>query len=43
MDFDTAGTGDSDFTFIGVNNPEDVVLAVDKAHADAGTAPSQGL
>src|SRR3954468_19620178 len=43
VDFDTAGTGDSDFSFIGVNNPEDVVLAVDKAHADAGRAPSQSL
>src|SRR5205823_1959981 len=43
VDFDTAGSGDSDFSFIGVNNPEDVVVAVDKARADAGTAPPQGL
>ena len=35
VDFDTAGSGDSDFSFVGVNNPEDVVLAVDKAHAAA--------
>jgi uncharacterized membrane protein YdbT with pleckstrin-like domain len=33
VDFDTAGTGDSDFSFVGVNNPEDVVAAVDRAHA----------
>src|ERR1051326_35944 len=26
VDFDTAGSGDSDFSFIGVNNPEDVVV-----------------
>jgi uncharacterized membrane protein YdbT with pleckstrin-like domain len=42
VDFDTAGTGDSDFTFIGVNNPEDVVVAVDKAHAvRAAAGPDQ--
>jgi uncharacterized membrane protein YdbT with pleckstrin-like domain len=40
VDFDTAGSGDSDFSFIGVNNPEDVVVAVDKAHAEAGGAPA---
>jgi uncharacterized membrane protein YdbT with pleckstrin-like domain len=40
VDFDTAGTGDSDFSFIGVNNPEDVVVAVDKAHAEAAGAPA---
>jgi uncharacterized membrane protein YdbT with pleckstrin-like domain len=33
VDFDTAGTGDADFKFIGVNSPERVVVAVDKAHA----------
>jgi uncharacterized membrane protein YdbT with pleckstrin-like domain len=36
VDFDTAGTGDSDFKFVGVNSPEDVVAAVDKAHAESG-------
>jgi uncharacterized membrane protein YdbT with pleckstrin-like domain len=41
VDFDTAGTGDSDFTFIGVNNPEDVVVAVDKAHAARAAGPDQ--
>jgi uncharacterized membrane protein YdbT with pleckstrin-like domain len=42
VDFDTAGTGDSDFKFIGVNNPEKVVAAVDKAHADSGGLPAEG-
>jgi uncharacterized membrane protein YdbT with pleckstrin-like domain len=36
--FDTAGTGDSDFKFVGVNNPEDVVAAVDRAHATRAAA-----
>jgi len=31
VDFDTAGTGDSDFKFTGVENPEEVVAAVDRA------------
>ena len=39
VDFDTAGSGDSDFAFVGVNNPEDVVAAVDKAHGEAGATP----
>ncbi|HEX6458161.1 MAG TPA: PH domain-containing protein [Thermoleophilaceae bacterium] len=41
VDFDTAGSGDSDFSFIGVNDPEDVVAAVDRARAEG--APSQSL
>jgi len=32
VDFDTAGTDDSDFTFRGVANPDRVVRAVDEAH-----------
>ncbi|MGN6188939.1 MAG: PH domain-containing protein [Conexibacter sp.] len=32
VDFDTAGTDDSDFTFRGVANPDRVVRAVDDAH-----------
>jgi uncharacterized membrane protein YdbT with pleckstrin-like domain len=32
VDFDTAGTGDSDFKFAGVEDPEEVVAAVDRAH-----------
>jgi uncharacterized membrane protein YdbT with pleckstrin-like domain len=31
VDFDTAGTDDSDFTFHGVSEPENVVAAVDRA------------
>lgn len=43
VDFDTAGTDDSDFTFYGVDDPADVVSAVDKAQrAQAQTAPQQG-
>ena len=34
VDFDTAGTDDSEFKFVGVNQPEDVVAAVEKAQAD---------
>jgi len=37
VDFDTAGTEDSDFTFRGVANPGDVVQAVDQARRDAVT------
>ena len=39
VDFDTAGTDDSDFTFSGVSSPSRVVEAVDRAqhaHAAAG-------
>lgn len=32
VDFDTAGSDDSDFTFRGVANPARVVAAVDEAH-----------
>jgi uncharacterized membrane protein YdbT with pleckstrin-like domain len=31
VDFDTAGTDDSDFTFHGIANPDEVVAAVDQA------------
>jgi uncharacterized membrane protein YdbT with pleckstrin-like domain len=31
VDFDTAGTDDSDFTFRGVSNPAGIVTAVDRA------------
>jgi uncharacterized membrane protein YdbT with pleckstrin-like domain len=34
VDFDTAGSDDSDFTFRGVANPGEVVRAVDKAHRE---------
>jgi uncharacterized membrane protein YdbT with pleckstrin-like domain len=42
VDFDTAGTGDSDFKFVGVNDPEKVVAAVDKAHAEGPGAAAPG-
>jgi uncharacterized membrane protein YdbT with pleckstrin-like domain len=35
VDFDTAGTDDSDFTFRGIADPEDVVAAVDSAQRAA--------
>src|SRR3954451_1568001 len=35
VDFDTAGTGDSDFKFTGVNEPHEVVAAVDRAKKQA--------
>ena len=38
VDFDTAGTDDSDFTFIGVGDPARVVEAVDRAQREASTA-----
>jgi hypothetical protein len=39
VDFDTAGTDDSDFTFVGVGSPHRVVEAVDRAQREATTAP----
>jgi uncharacterized membrane protein YdbT with pleckstrin-like domain len=36
VDFDTAGTEDSDFTFRGIANPDAVVAAVDRAVRQAG-------
>jgi uncharacterized membrane protein YdbT with pleckstrin-like domain len=35
VDFDTAGTDDSDFTFRGIANPDEVVSAVDRAQRAA--------
>jgi uncharacterized membrane protein YdbT with pleckstrin-like domain len=44
VDFDTAGTDDSDFTFVGVDDPANVVRAVDRAQREAADQPSpQGL
>ena len=37
VDFDTAGTDDSEFRFVGVANPSGVVRAVDKAQRTATT------
>jgi uncharacterized membrane protein YdbT with pleckstrin-like domain len=41
VDFDTAGTDDSDFTFIGVGSPHLVVEAVDRAQREASGAPTR--
>lgn len=38
VDFDTAGTEDSDFSFVGVSSPRNVVEAVDKAQRERETA-----
>lgn len=38
VDFDTAGTGDSDFKFAGVEDPEEVVQAVDDAQKKSPAA-----
>lgn len=35
VDFDTAGTTDSSFRFVGVDDPEEVVAAVDRAQREA--------
>jgi uncharacterized membrane protein YdbT with pleckstrin-like domain len=37
VDFDTAGTDDSEFRFVGVANPHEVVRAVDRAQRAAAT------
>ena len=39
VDFDTAGTGDSDFRFAGVEDPEEVVAAVDRAQKRGSAGP----
>jgi len=41
VDFDTAGTDDSDFTFHGIANPDEVVAAVDRAQRVAAAHPQQ--
>lgn len=43
VDFDTAGTDDSEFRFVGVGNPAEVVRAVDKAQRSADSAPRDTL
>jgi uncharacterized membrane protein YdbT with pleckstrin-like domain len=40
VDFDTAGTGDSDFRFTGVEDPEKVVAAVDHAQKEGAGQPA---
>jgi uncharacterized membrane protein YdbT with pleckstrin-like domain len=34
VDFDTAGSDDSEFRFVGISNPRDVVNAVDRAQRE---------
>jgi uncharacterized membrane protein YdbT with pleckstrin-like domain len=41
VDFDTAGTDDSDFTFRGVANPAGIVAAVDRAQRIERTVEAQ--
>jgi len=43
VDFDTAGTDDSEFRFVGVADPRDVVRAVDRAQRRAETETSDPL
>lgn len=42
VDFDTAGSDDSEFRFVGIANPGEVVNAVDRAQHDASTPRSIG-
>jgi uncharacterized membrane protein YdbT with pleckstrin-like domain len=35
VDFDTAGTDDSEFRFVGISEPAHVVAAVDRAQREA--------
>jgi uncharacterized membrane protein YdbT with pleckstrin-like domain len=42
VDFDTAGTDDSEFSFVGVAQPEHVMQAVEQAQHEA-SAPATGL
>ena len=41
VDFDTAGSGDYDFTFAGVGDPEEVVRAVHEAQREAAGGPGE--
>jgi uncharacterized membrane protein YdbT with pleckstrin-like domain len=41
VDFDTAGTDDSEFRFVGVANPDEVVRAVDRAQRAAAAEPRE--
>ena len=38
VDFDTAGSDDSEFRFVGIANPTEVVAAVDRAQREAPPA-----
>jgi uncharacterized membrane protein YdbT with pleckstrin-like domain len=39
VDFDTAGSDDSEFRFVGIASPAQVVTAVDRAQRDASITP----
>jgi uncharacterized membrane protein YdbT with pleckstrin-like domain len=41
VDFDTAGTDDSDFTFVGLSSPSRVVAAVDRAQCEAAAGQAR--
>jgi uncharacterized membrane protein YdbT with pleckstrin-like domain len=41
VDFDTAGTGDADFKFTGVEDPEEVIAAVDRAKKQGSKQPAE--
>ncbi len=41
VDFDTAGTDDSDFRFVGISNPTAIATAVDRAQRNAAAAAPQ--
>jgi uncharacterized membrane protein YdbT with pleckstrin-like domain len=41
VDFDTAGSDDSEFRFVGIASPDAVVSAVDRAQREAAEAASQ--
>ena len=43
VDFDTAGSGDSDFSFRGVSQPENVMKAVEQAQREAAQDPGVEL
>jgi uncharacterized membrane protein YdbT with pleckstrin-like domain len=43
VDFDTAGSDDSEFRFVGVSDPRDVVRAVDRAQRRADAEPRDPL
>jgi uncharacterized membrane protein YdbT with pleckstrin-like domain len=43
VDFDTAGTDDSEFRFVGISSPSQVAAAVDRAQREAALAKPPGV
>ena len=43
VDFDTAGSDDSEFRFVGIADPNEVVNAVDRAQREGSAPPSSGV